>query len=103
MTARAPGRFADAARRLLALDGVLTGPLVPPADVHRPDGPLDTSAAAITAVALLKLARVPGERSGACADRAVAVLGELAGRHTADGALLDGCYEAGRGLARGTN
>ncbi|MCB5164067.1 sugar ABC transporter permease [Streptomyces bambusae] len=58
---------------------------VPPADTARPDGPRDTSAAAITAVALLKSGRrVPAE----------AVLGELAARHlTADGRLLDGCYD----------
>ncbi|WP_240045127.1 sugar ABC transporter permease [Streptomyces alboflavus] len=54
-------------------------PLVPPADESHPDGPLDTSAAAITAVALLKLATQPGQE--ACARRAEAVLHRLATAH----------------------
>ncbi|MFJ4283415.1 sugar ABC transporter permease [Streptomyces massasporeus] len=59
--------------------------LVPPADAAHPGGPRDTSAAAVTALALLRLGR---------RDRAVAVLAELVGRHlTADGRLLDGCYD----------
>ncbi|MGY3203321.1 sugar ABC transporter permease [Streptomyces sp. TE5632] len=65
--------------------------LVPPADTARPDGPRDTSAAAVTASALLLL----GHR-----DRAVAVLEELVDRHlTADGRLLDGCYDLAAGTA----
>ncbi|MGI5397965.1 sugar ABC transporter permease [Streptomyces sp. CA-135486] len=64
---------------------------VPLAIEERPDGPLDTSAAAINAVALLKL----GQR-----DRATAVLEELVRVHLADGgALLDGCYDLGSGTA----
>ncbi|MFD5497570.1 hypothetical protein ACFWH4_32950 [Streptomyces sp. NPDC127091] len=65
--------------------------LVPPADTARPDGPRDTSAAAVTASALLLL----GHR-----DRAVAVLEELVGGQlTADGRLLDGCYDLAAGTA----
>ncbi|MFF3243288.1 sugar ABC transporter permease [Streptomyces sp. NPDC002870] len=65
--------------------------LVPPADDGRPEGPLDTSAAAITAVALLKLGR---------RERAVAILEELVRVHlSGNGALLDGCYDLGEGIA----
>ncbi|MEU7581360.1 sugar ABC transporter permease [Streptomyces sp. NPDC041068] len=64
---------------------------VPPADGARPEGPLDTSAAAITAVALLKL----GHRG-----RAVEILGELVRDHLSDdGRLLDGCYDLRSGTA----
>ncbi|MEU7551938.1 sugar ABC transporter permease [Streptomyces sp. NPDC044571] len=98
--------FAEAAERMLAEGEFLTGPLVAPAETARPQGPLDTSAAAITAVALLKLARVPGPRAAACSDRAVAILRRLAEAHLSGGEagrpagmLLDGCYDAGRGLA----
>nr|WP_171117118.1 MULTISPECIES: sugar ABC transporter permease [Streptomyces] len=66
-------------------DALLPDDLVPLADAARPDGPRDTSAAAITATALLVL----GQR-----DRAVAVLEELVRSHlTDDGRLLDGCYD----------
>ncbi|MFX4295099.1 sugar ABC transporter permease [Streptomyces bohaiensis] len=92
--------------RLLAGEGVLTGPLVPLADHTRRDGPCDTSAAAITAVALLKLARVPGRRAGRYTERATAILNRLVRRHLSrggpdrpSGMLLDGCYEADRGVA----
>lgn len=58
---------------------------VPLADTAHPGGPLDTSAAAITALALLRLGR---------RDRAVALLHVLVGRHlTPDGRLLNGCYD----------
>ncbi|MFE9928862.1 sugar ABC transporter permease [Streptomyces sp. NPDC005533] len=99
-------RLDDAAGQLLAQGEVPAGRLVPPADASRPAGPLDTSAAAITAVALLKLARVPGPRAQACADRAVALLNRLARAHLTGvcsgrppGMLLDGCYDAAKGLA----
>ncbi|MEU1276778.1 sugar ABC transporter permease [Streptomyces sp. NPDC005805] len=72
-------RPGPAARRIA--DGLLGGPLVPLADTAHPAGSLDTSAAAITAVALLKLARaeVPdAERYGA---RGVAVLRRLTTAH----------------------
>ncbi|MEU2896034.1 sugar ABC transporter permease [Streptomyces sp. NPDC001273] len=88
---------ADAAHRLEtddlaeAVGRLLQEPAVPPADAAHPDGPLDTSAAAITAVALLKL----GHR-----DQAVALLGELVSTHvTADGRLLNGCYDRSSGTA----
>ncbi|GGY09188.1 sugar ABC transporter permease [Streptomyces tanashiensis] len=100
-------RLARAAELLLTDCAMLVGPLVPPTDAHRPDGPLDTSAAAITAVALLKLARVPGAAwSTACASRAEAVLHRLAQDHLTRpggtrpaGMLLDGCYDAHGGTA----
>ncbi|MFF1372977.1 sugar ABC transporter permease [Streptomyces virginiae] len=105
-------RLGEAAERLVAQLGFTehefpggSGP-VPAADAGRPDGPLDTSAAAITAVALLKLARVPGPRAAGYAYRAEAILGRLAEDHVTGpgsgrptGMLLDGCYDAGKGLA----
>ncbi|MFD4612194.1 sugar ABC transporter permease [Streptomyces sp. NPDC058440] len=64
---------------------LLTKHLVPPADSAHPSGPRDTSAAAITALALLGL----GHR-----DRAIAILKALVDSHlTSDGRLLDGCYD----------
>ncbi|MEW2413047.1 sugar ABC transporter permease [Streptomyces sp. NPDC046866] len=99
-------RLAEAAGRMLTEGGFLTGPLVAPARTTRPDGPLDTSAAAITAVALLKLAGVPGPRAAACWDRAVAILHHLTAAHLCDGEadrpagmLLNGCYDADKGRA----
>ncbi|MGW7367876.1 sugar ABC transporter permease [Streptomyces sp. NPDC054841] len=110
--------------RLVAAAVDPSAPLVPPADSARPDGPLDTSAAAITAVALLKLADKPYEPyapawsagSAGSADepyapaarqllksRAADILRRLATVHTTtDGRLLDGCYDAGGGAADGT-
>ncbi|WP_407562899.1 sugar ABC transporter permease [Streptomyces sp. 184] len=65
--------------------------LVPPADSARRDSPPDTSAAAVTAAALLLLGR---------REHAVAVLRELVEAHlTADGRLLDGCYDLAAGTA----
>ncbi|MEV3869790.1 sugar ABC transporter permease [Streptomyces sp. NPDC049906] len=97
-----PEVLASAADRLTAGPG----PLVPPADEGRAAGPLDTSAAAITAVALLKLARLPGpgarrhgRRAGAVLDRLVSAhLSGAAGGRPA-GMLLDGCYDLERGTA----
>lgn len=100
-----------AAAQLLA--GGTTGaapPLVPydrePGAGTRPGGPLDTSAAAITAVALLKLGRAPGPRAARHRERAVAILRRLTDAHLTrprgvrpGGMLLDGCYDAGRGVA----
>ncbi|GAA2248160.1 sugar ABC transporter permease [Streptomyces indiaensis] len=64
---------------------------VPPADAAHPEGPVDTSAAAVTAVALLKL----GHR-----EQALALLDELVGSQvTADGRLLNGCYDLASGTA----
>ncbi|MFJ5808605.1 sugar ABC transporter permease [Streptomyces sp. NPDC093093] len=69
-------------------------------------GPLDTSAAAITAVALLKLGHAPGPRAARHRERAVALLRRLTDAHLTrtggsrpGGMLLDGCYDAGRGVA----
>ncbi|MFI8930286.1 hypothetical protein ACIG3E_21685 [Streptomyces sp. NPDC053474] len=74
-------------------------PLVPPADTAEPGGFLDTSAAAITAVALLKLAELPGADAGQLTRRATAVLHRLVTAHLKDGMLLDGCYDAATGTA----
>ncbi|MEU6483579.1 sugar ABC transporter permease [Streptomyces sp. NPDC046887] len=110
----APARVASAAGRLA--DRLLAGPLVPPADAGRDGGPPDTSAAAIGAVALLKLARArPGSPLAGAARyerRAVDVLRRLTDHHLSRpehgrqgggrppaGMLLDGCYDADRGLA----
>lgn len=104
--APAPVRLAEAAELLSAEGGSPAAGLVPAADTDRPDGPLDTSAAAITAVALLKLARVPGPASAAYAHRAEAILRRIAEHHLTGpdsgrppGMLLDGCYDAAKGLA----
>ncbi|MEV7414673.1 sugar ABC transporter permease [Streptomyces sp. NPDC089919] len=92
--------------RLLRHGPLLAGPPVPPADAGRPDGPPDTSAAAIAALALLKLARVPGPRAREYRGRAEAVLHRLVSHHLTTGSdgrppgmLLDGCYDAATGTA----
>ncbi|MFD7084351.1 sugar ABC transporter permease [Streptomyces sp. NPDC059918] len=96
----APDRLEAAAERLADAWTRPCTPLVPLADEGRPAGPLDTSAAAIAAVALLKLARVPGCRAASqYAYRAAAILERLVGEHLTRGMLLDGCYDAGKGLA----
>ncbi|MFB6838710.1 sugar ABC transporter permease [Streptomyces sp. NPDC056361] len=104
------GRLAESAERLLLQGEFLDGPLVPPAEAGEPEGPVDTSAAAVAAVALLKLARVPGAGwAEACADRAEAVLRRLVEVHLTRpggggrpaGMLLDGCYDKGTGTAIG--
>ncbi len=75
-------------------------PAIPPASALRPGGPPDTSAAAIEAVAALKLSALAGRRtSGALRDRAADVLGELVAAHLRDGRLLDGCYDLDHGVA----
>lgn len=75
-------------------------PAVPPA---RPGGPSDTSAAAIEAVAALKLAvRAVATCPSTAArlwGRAVAVLRELVTEHLREGRLLDGCYDIEHGVA----
>ncbi len=64
---------------------------VPPAVRDRPDGPPDTSAAAIMVVALAKL----GQR-----EAATALLAELVEGHlTGVGGLGDGCHDLTRGVA----
>lgn len=94
-----PAELAEAAERLAAWGTEPGAALVPPADELLPDGPEDTSAAAITAVALLKLARVPGPRAARYGRRAAAILRSLVDGHLVRGRLLDGCYDAGKGIA----
>ncbi|MFB7592488.1 sugar ABC transporter permease [Streptomyces sp. NPDC056169] len=102
-----PERLTETVELLLDRCALLTGPLVPPADTGHPEGPVDTSAVAITAVALLKLSGVPRAAwASACADRARSVLHRLASAHLTGpdgprpaGMLLDGCYDAARGTA----
>ncbi|MCI3905684.1 sugar ABC transporter permease [Streptomyces spectabilis] len=92
----------DRLRRAAAWLGAFPAPgdaLVPPADTAGPAGPLDTSAAAITAVALLKLAALPGADAERLTGRATAVLHRLVTAHLTDGRLLDGCYDAATGTA----
>lgn len=95
-------QFREAAVALAQAWSTRFGPGVPLADADLPDGPLDTSAAAITAVALLKLSAVTGQRSWwrdgsdllhRTADRALVRTGP------ARGALGGGCYDARSGLA----
>ncbi|WP_239137716.1 hypothetical protein [Sphaerisporangium rufum] len=75
-------------------------PAVPPASAVRRGGPPDTSAAAIEAVAALKLAALAeGRAASALRDRAAGVLAELVGSHLRDGRLLDGCYDLVHGVA----
>jgi unsaturated chondroitin disaccharide hydrolase len=62
-----------------------------------PDAPRDTSAAAIAAAALLKLAAANGDHYRAAAEH---IINALAARHlAAHGGLRDGCYEQRTGLA----
>lgn len=65
------------------------GTVAPPA-VSTMDGPVDTSAAAIAAVALLKL----GYR-----EDGGTILRRLRAEHVRNGRLLDGCYDLPAGLA----
>ncbi|MGW8970977.1 sugar ABC transporter permease [Streptomyces platensis] len=80
-------------------------PLVPPAQEDQPSGPLDTSAAAIESVALLKLAALAratdrGDEADRLTARARQILHRLCTGHlSARGALTDGCYDAARALA----
>ncbi|MGA4839070.1 sugar ABC transporter permease [Streptomyces sp. G45] len=102
---RLSDRFHEEARRRTAAPGAL----VPPADRADPDGPLDTSAAAITAVALLKLGHLPGPEGAAHRRRGEAVLRRLVEAHLTRGSangtarpagmLLDGCHDAASGTA----
>lgn len=96
---RLPGNPQEVAERLAAGWAGPGTELVPPADAARPDGPVDTSAAAVTAVALLKLARVPGPRSAEHAYRAAEILQRLVDGHVTGGRLLDGCYDAEKAIA----
>ncbi|MGW8765623.1 sugar ABC transporter permease [Streptomyces sp. NPDC055815] len=90
-----PERLREAVELLVGEGEFLSGPLVPPARVHHPDGPVDTSAAAIGAVALLKLGLLPVPEAAAYRRRAEDVLRHLTTTHlTPDGTLRDGCYDA---------
>ncbi|MGX1760329.1 sugar ABC transporter permease [Streptomyces lydicus] len=98
-------RLREAAGRLAALRLAPGARLVPPAQDGCPLGPVDTSAAAIEAVAALKLATLAraagdGPEGDRLATRGRLILRQLTEAHqSASGALLDGCYDAGRGLA----
>ena len=61
-----------------------------------PDAPRDTSATAIAAAALLKLAPLAGEHYRAAAAETLDALAGHLGRH---GGLVDGCYNAHKALA----
>lgn len=99
VAAYVPGDPHALAERLAAAWAGPGTPLVPPADAARPDGPADTSAAAVTAVALLKLSLLPGPRSAQYAHRAKEILEHLVDHHLSRGRLLNGCYDADRELA----
>ncbi|MFF0430995.1 sugar ABC transporter permease [Streptomyces sp. NPDC004327] len=100
-------RLATDAQRLLLRGEFLDGPVVPPAEAGAPEGPPDTSAAAIAAVALLKLGCLTEAAwAGEAAARAEAVLRRLVDAHLTRpggpgpaGMLLDGCYDARSGTA----
>ncbi|MEU9703351.1 sugar ABC transporter permease [Streptomyces sp. NPDC047981] len=97
-----PGQAHQAHEALESLLPRPDEPLVPPAHTGRGDGILDTSAAAITAVALAKLALLPdGDRSARAwyAERSRDTLRGLVCAHLTDGRLLDGCYDAGSATA----
>ncbi|WP_406863610.1 sugar ABC transporter permease [Streptomyces sp. HUAS MG47] len=92
--------YRDAA--LLAADHWLgrVGDTVPPWSFADPDGLRDTSAAAITAQALLELAELtPGPYGQALEDAATCLLGRLVSGHLRDGMLTDGCYDRASGTA----
>ncbi|GJF31344.1 hypothetical protein KNE206_40440 [Kitasatospora sp. NE20-6] len=97
------GGLREAVDRLVALRLVAGAPPVPRAGAG--GGPPDTSAAAVEAVAALKLAALAraasdGRTADLLAARAELVLHRLCTRHLSPaGALLDGCYDAERGLA----
>ncbi|WP_438483634.1 hypothetical protein [Streptomyces sp. S186] len=112
------GSYAQVAREMLGRDRGMTGDLVPSADMtpyqthfsagklmHQ--GPVDTSAAAIEAVALLKLAAtVTASEAEGLRGRATTILRHLVTAHlTAPGAgrppgmLLHGCYDLDQGIA----
>ncbi|MGA4948091.1 sugar ABC transporter permease [Streptomyces lydicamycinicus] len=105
LTSRAAGALWEAADRLTAPRLAPAAPLVSPAQEDQPSGPLDTSAAAIESVALLKLAALAratdrGDEADRLTARARQILHRLCTRHlSARGALTDGCYDAARGLA----
>lgn len=99
------GSLRKAAGHLAALRLAPEARLIPPAQESCPHGPVDTSAAAIEAVAAWKLAALAratgdeqeGDRLTA---RAHLILRRLTEAHLSPaGALQDGCYDVERGLA----
>lgn len=94
-----------AAGHLAALRLAPDAQLIPPAQDTRPHGPVDTSAAAIEAVAAWKLAalaRAAGDKQEGdrLAARGRLILRRLTEEHLSPtGALRDGCYDAERGIA----
>lgn len=94
--------FRDAAVALARSWSARFGAGVPAADADLVDGPLDTSAAAIAAVAFLELAAVTGQRSwwrdGSDLLHRI-VDSALVRSGPARGALGGGCYDARSGLA----
>ncbi|MGY5075838.1 sugar ABC transporter permease [Streptomyces nigrescens] len=105
LDSRAARGLWEAAGRLTAPRLAPASPLVPPAQEGQPSGPVDTSAAAIEAVALLKLAALAratdrGTEAERLTARARQILHRLCTGHlSARGALTDGCYDAARALA----
>ncbi|MBL1093388.1 MULTISPECIES: sugar ABC transporter permease [Streptomyces] len=99
------GGLRKAAGYLAALRLAPDARLIPPAQDAHPHGPVDTSAAAIEAVAAWKLAalaRAAGDEQEGdrLAARGRLILHRLASAHLSpSGALQDGCYDAERGLA----
>ncbi|MFI6770483.1 sugar ABC transporter permease [Streptomyces sp. NPDC050355] len=103
------GAYVERARGLLGPDGEATATdvVVPPAEVTAPQGLVDTSAAAIEAVALLKLAaaatapeaqRLRG-RAALLLEHLVTVHVTTPGPGRPSGMLLNGCYDLHRGIA----
>jgi unsaturated chondroitin disaccharide hydrolase len=84
----APAR--DLAQRWLSRHGTIAPPAVTAVTIS--DGPQDTSAAAIAAVALLKLGYT---------NEGGMILQTLVAQHMVDGRLLDGCYDLPNGVATG--
>ncbi|MGW7486272.1 sugar ABC transporter permease [Streptomyces sp. NPDC054786] len=98
-------RLREATGRLAALRLAPGARLIAPGQDGCPLGPVDTSAAAIEAVAALKLAALAraagdGPEGDRLTSRGHLILRQLTEAHLShSGALLDGCYDAGRGLA----
>ena len=94
--------YLEAATRLFDYWCARTGPdRVPPWDFDDPAGPRDTSAAAIVAEGLARLAVQPvlAARAPALVARLPPMLGGLLGHLTPDGRLVDGCFNRPRRFA----
>lgn len=93
--------FAEPARRSAAwwLERADPG-ATPHAVLADPASPVDTSAAAIAAAALLTVAALGGPESGAQHDAALRTVAHLVDRHLRpDGMLGEGCYDHTRAVA----